>query len=51
MKKKKMSRGQFIGTTLGLSALASAGLKGSPLVRVMESQDRSFEMNEQIRSA
>jgi membrane dipeptidase len=51
MKKMKMSRGQFIGTTMGLPALALAGLKGSPLLRIMESQQGSFEMNDQIRSA
>jgi len=51
MNKAKMSRSQFINTTLGMSAISVAGMKGTPLFRIIESQQQSFEMNEQIRSA
>lgn len=51
MKRNKMSRSRFIGTAFGLSAISTAGFKGSPLFRIIESKQNSFEMNEQMKSA
>lgn len=49
MSKRKITRGQFLGTSLGLSILSSARLEGSSLNRLMEPQQESFQMNEQIK--
>ncbi len=51
MGKKKISRGEFIGTTLGLSALPAGAFKSSQLLKVVESHQKSFEMNETMRSS
>jgi membrane dipeptidase len=48
---EKMTRGQFIGTTVGLTVLSSLKLEGSPLIRMMASPDESFVMTEQIKTA
>ncbi len=51
MSRRKMTRGQFIGTSLGIPAIVSAPLEGTPLGRLMEKQQQNFQMNDQIRSA
>jgi membrane dipeptidase len=44
MKTNKMTRGKFLGTSLGLSVLSSVKLEGSPLLRLMEQKQDSFYM-------
>lgn len=51
MSKRKMTRGQFLGTSVGLSFISSASLKGSSLGQLMEQQKESFEMTAQIKSS
>lgn len=53
MTTKKITRGQFLGTSLGLSAISLSKLHGSnsSLFNVMEGSQDSFIMNEQIRTA
>ena len=51
MSTRKITRGQFLGTSLGLSLISSAKLKGSSLGRLMERQQDTFEMNEQIKTS
>ncbi len=51
MSTKKITRGQFLGTSLGLSLISSARLKGSSLGRLMERQQDTFEMNDQIKKS
>lgn len=51
MNSKKMSRGQFLGTSLGLTAFSSSKLEGSTLGRLMKPPDDSFTMTEQIKTA
>jgi membrane dipeptidase len=49
MKKKKMTRGQFLGTSLGLSVLSSAKLKGSSLSNLLEPKQELFQMTAQMK--
>ena len=50
-KNYKMTRAQFIGTSMGLALLPSTGLGSSLLGRYMEKQNNgSFEMTEQIKT-
>ena len=46
-----MTRGQFLGTSLGLTAFSSLKLEGSTLGRMMKPPDDSFIMTEQIKTA
>ncbi|HLU90784.1 MAG TPA: hypothetical protein VKZ51_13180, partial [Cyclobacteriaceae bacterium] len=48
---KKITRGQFLGTSLGLTVLSSMKLEGSPLLKMMMPRDDSFVMTEQIKAA
>src|SRR5690606_25662754 len=48
---KKITRGQFLGTSLGLTVLSSLKLEGSPLLRMMNPPDDSFVMTEKIKNA
>ena len=48
---KKISRSQFIGTSIGLSVLSSTKLFGSSIDRLMEPYEEAFYMNEKIKSA
>ena len=50
MGKMKITRGQFLGTSLGLAMFPSAKLQGSSLGRLMEPPPESFQMNDQMRS-
>jgi membrane dipeptidase len=50
MSKRKLTRGQFLGTSLGLSVLSAANLKGSSLLSLMEPKQESFQMNDKIKS-
>ncbi len=50
MKSNKITRGQFLGTSLGLTVL-SRNVEGSSLLRVMKQKDDSFKMTEQIKTA
>lgn len=49
MNKKKMTRAQFLGTSLALPVFYSGKLGGSSLGRLLEPEEESFEMNEQIK--
>jgi membrane dipeptidase len=49
MSKKKMTRGQFLNSSLGVTLLASAKLTGSPLTRLAEQRQSSFQMTEQMK--
>ena len=49
MKNKKMTRGKFLGTSLGLSFLSSIKLEGSPLLRLMIQKNESFYMTSQMK--
>ncbi len=51
MEKKKMSRSQFLGTSIGLATMPSLGLGGSTLGQVMKPLDDSFIMTEQMKYA
>ena len=51
MNKRKITRGQFLGTSLGLTIISSSGLKATPLGRWMVHQQDSFEMNSQIKTS
>lgn len=51
MSKRKITRSQFLGTSLGLTVLSKESLKGSSLLRLMKPQQESFRMNEQIKSS
>ncbi len=51
MSAKKMTRGQFLGTSMGLSLISSARVGGSSFTRLIERQQDSFEMNEQIKNS
>jgi membrane dipeptidase len=51
MSKRKITRSQFLGTSLGLSVLSTNSLKGSSLIRLMKPQQESFQMNDQIKSS
>ena len=46
----KITRGQFIGTSIGLSVLSSAKLFGSSAERLMEPYEEAFSMNERMKS-
>jgi membrane dipeptidase len=48
---KKITRGQFLGTSLGLTVLSSLKLEGNPLLWMMQPSDDSFIMTEQIQNA
>jgi membrane dipeptidase len=49
--KNKMTRGQFVGASLGLTILPSLKLEGTPLGRMMQPPDDFFTMTEQIKAA
>ncbi|VAW22391.1 peptidase M19 renal dipeptidase [hydrothermal vent metagenome] len=51
MNKKKITRGQFLGASLGLSIFSASKLRGSPLFNLMGLTQESFQMNEQIKAA
>jgi membrane dipeptidase len=51
MSKRKITRSQFLGTSLGLTVISSAKLEGSSLGRILERKQDSFQMTEQIKSA
>lgn len=51
MSKRKITRGQFLGTSLGLSVFSAASLKGSSLLKLMEPKQEEFVMNDQIKSS
>ena len=51
MSNRKITRSQFLGTTLGLSAITSVNLEGSSLGRLMLKKTETFEANEKIRHA
>ena len=46
-----MTRGQFIGTSIGLTVLSSTKLLGSSIDRLMEPYQEVFKMNDKIKSA
>lgn len=50
MTKNKMTRGQFLGTSLGLTVLPSFSLEGSKLGRLMNSSMDTFRMTGQMKS-
>jgi len=47
---KKISRGQFIGTSVGLTVLPSLKLFGSQVDRLMEPYEETFQRNEKMKS-
>jgi membrane dipeptidase len=49
MKTNKMTRGKFLGTSLGLTVLSSTGLKGSVLGRLMEQKHGDFYVTENMK--
>lgn len=49
MRNKKMTRGKFLGTSLGLSVLSSVKLEGSPLLRIMQQKNETFYMTPQMK--
>lgn len=48
---RKMTRGQFIGTSVGLTILSSTKLYGSSLDSLLEPNQKLFQMNDKIKSA
>jgi membrane dipeptidase len=51
MTAKKMSRGQFLGTSIGLTILPSVGFGSSTLCKLMKPPHDEFRMTEQIKAA
>lgn len=51
MNTRKLSRGQFLGTSLGLSLLSSGKLKAGSFFDFKNSEQDQFIMNEQIKTA
>lgn len=51
MKTGKISRGQFLGTTLGLSVLSASRLNAGSLFDIKDTQQDTFVMNEYIKNA
>ncbi len=49
--KNKITRAQFIGSSLGLSILPSTKFFGSPIDKLMESNQETFYMNDTMKSA
>ena len=49
--KKKITRSEFIGTSIGLSILSSTKLFGSSIDKLMEPYEEAFYTNEKIKSA
>lgn len=47
----KITRGQFIGASLGLSFLSSARLSGSPLLRILSGSQEDFQMSQAMKNA
>jgi len=47
----KITRAQFIGTSLGLSFLSSARLAGSPLFRTLSRRQDEFQMSQAMKNA
>ncbi len=49
--KRKITRGQFIGSSMGLSILSSTKLIGSPISKLMGQNQEAFYMNDTMKSA
>ena len=47
----KITRAQFIGTSLGLSFLSSARLSGSPLFRILSEKQDEFQMSQAMKNS
>lgn len=51
MNKRKISRSQFLGSSLGFTIISASGFKSTSLGKWMSVQQDSFEMNQQMKSA
>lgn len=47
----KITRGQFLGASLGLSFLSSARLAGSPLFRILSEKQDEFQMSQAMKNS
>lgn len=51
MSTRKLTRGQFLGTSLGLSVLSDTKIRRSSFYKLLESPYESFQMTDQIKTA